>query len=250
MTPDQFVREVQLRRERVPSFEEYPFVLPVLRGFESLPLHPHVTFLIGENGTGKSTLIEGIAVAFGLNPEGGSRNFSFGTRPSHSALGEYLRLVKGVHRPRDSFFLRAESLFNLATEIERLDGEPGLGAPILPSFGGVSLHEQSHGESFLAVFRERFGGNAFYLLDEPEAALSPMRQIAMLRILHDLVGAGSQFVIATHSPVLMAYPDAWFYQLGSEGIARIEYQDTEHYQVTRQFLAFPARMLKYLLDER
>ena len=249
MTLDQFVREVQLRRERVPSFDEYPFVLPVLRDLTSLRLHPKVTFLIGENGSGKSTLIEGIAVAFGLNPEGGSRNFSFGTRPSHSVLGEYLRLVKGVHRPRDSFFLRAESLFNLATEIERLDGEPGLGASILPAFGGISLHEQSHGESFLAVLRERFGGNAFYLLDEPEAALSPMRQIAMLRILHDLVRAGSQFVIATHSPVLMAYPEAWIYQLGTEGIARIEYQDTEHYQVTRQFLAYPARMLKYLLDE-
>ena len=249
MTLDQFVREVQLRRERVPSFDEYPFVLPALRDLTSLPLHPKVTFLIGENGSGKSTLIEGIAVAFGLNPEGGSRNFSFGTRPSHSVLGEYLRLVKGVHRPRDSFFLRAESLFNLATEIERLDDEPGLGAPILPAFGGVSLHEQSHGESFLAVLRERFGGNAFYLLDEPEAALSPMRQIAMLRILHDLVRAGSQFVIATHSPVLMAYPEAWIYQLGTEGIARIEYQDTEHYQVTRQFLAYPARMLKYLLAE-
>lgn len=249
MTLDQFVREVQLRRERVPSFDQYPFVLPALRDLTSLPLHPKVTFLIGENGSGKSTLIEGIAVAFGLNPEGGSRNFSFGTRPSHSVLGEYLRLVKGVQRPRDSFFLRAESLFNLATEIERLDEEPGLGPPILPAFGGVSLHEQSHGESFLAVLRERFGGNAFYLLDEPEAALSPMRQIAMLRILHDLVGAGSQFVIATHSPVLMAYPEAWIYQLGTEGIARIEYQDTEHYQVTRQFLAYPARMLKYLLDQ-
>lgn len=249
MTLDQFVREVQLRRERVPSFDQYPFVLPVLRDLTSLPLHPKVTFLIGENGSGKSTLIEGVAVAFGLNPEGGSRNFSFGTRPSHSVLGEYLRLVKGAHRPRDSFFLRAESLFNLATEIERLDSEPGRGAPILPAFGGTSLHEQSHGESFLAVLRERFGGNAFYLLDEPEAALSPMRQIAMLRILHDLVRAGSQFVIATHSPVLMAYPDAWIYQLGTEGIARIEYQDTEHYQVTRQFLAYPARMLKYLLAE-
>jgi predicted ATPase len=249
VTLDQFVREVQLRRERVPSFDQYPFALPVLRDLTSLPLHPKVTFLIGENGTGKSTLIEGIAVAFGLNPEGGSRNFSFGTRPSHSVLGEYLRLVKGVHRPRDSFFLRAESLFNLATEIERLDGEPGRGEPILPAFGGISLHEQSHGESFLAVLRERFGGNAFYLLDEPEAALSPMRQIAMLRILHDLVRAGSQFVIATHSPVLMAYPEAWIYQLGTEGIARIEYQDTEHYQVTRQFLAYPTRMLKYLLAE-
>lgn len=247
MKLDPFVREVKLVRERVPSFEEYPFALPVLRELTTLELHPKVTFLIGENGTGKSTLIEGIAVAFGLNPEGGSRNFDFSTRPSHSGLGSCLCLVKGVRRPRDSFFLRAESLFNLATEIERLDGEGGAEGPVLGSYGGVSLHEQSHGESFLAVFRERFGGDGFYLLDEPEAALSPMRQLAMLRILHDLVGQGSQLVIATHSPLLMAYPDAWIYQLGAEGMARIEYEDTEHYQVTRQFLAYPARMLEYLL---
>jgi predicted ATPase len=243
-----FVSEVTLLREKVPSFAEYPFSLPALRSFRSLKLHPRVTFLAGENGSGKSTLVEGIAVAFGLNPEGGSRNFSFATRDSHSELGDYLRLVKGIQKPRDSFFLRAESLFNLATEIEKLDSEPASGPPIINSFGGRSLHEQSHGESFFAVFRERFGANAFYILDEPEAALSPMRQLSMLSLIHELVDANSQFVIATHSPLLMAYPDAIIYQMNEDGISPVAYQETEHFKVYREFLNHPDRMLRILLE--
>jgi predicted ATPase len=151
-----------------------------------------------------------------------------------------------VRRPRDGFFLRAESYFNVATEIERLD-EGGGGPPIIDSYGGVSLHEQSHGESFLALAMNRFNGHGLYILDEPEAALSPQRQLSLLSIIHDLVEAkGSQLVIATHSPILMAYPGAAIYCLGADGIARIAYEDTEHYRITRDFLNSPERFFKTL----
>ena len=243
---DQYVREVRLKRSDVPSFKEYPFSLPAVRKLDALELHPKVTFLIGENGSGKSTLLEAIAVAWGFNAEGGSRNFSFGTRASHSELHRYLRLVKGIYKPRDGYFLRAESFFNVATQIEELDKEPG-GPPLIASYGGRSLHEQSHGESFMALMMERFGGNGFYLLDEPEAALSPQRQLAVLSRIHDLVENQSQFVIATHSPILMAYPDAYIYSLSGSSIDRVDYYDTEHYRVTHSFLANPKRMLDVLL---
>jgi predicted ATPase len=150
LAAEHYVLALKLRRDRVSSFDEYPFSLPVVRHLDTLELHPAVTFLVGENGSGKSTLLEALAVAWGFNPEGGTRNFRFGTRASHSVLHEYLRVIKSARRPRDGFFLRAESLFNLATEIERLDTEPG-GPPIINSYGRRSLHEQSHGESFFAV---------------------------------------------------------------------------------------------------
>lgn len=244
---DQYLREVRLKRSEVPSFKAYPFSLPAVQVLDTLELHPRVTFLIGENGSGKSTLLEGIAVALGFNPEGGSRNFKFGTRESHSELHRYLRLVKGIRKPRDGYFLRAESFFNVATQIEELDKEPG-GPPLIDSYGGRSLHEQSHGESFLALVMERFGGNGLYLLDEPEAALSPQRQLAVLSRIHDLVRDQSQFVIATHSPILMAYPDAYIYSLSGSTIDRVDYYDTEHYRVMHGFLVNPKRMLDVLLD--
>lgn len=221
----------------------FPFTLPAIAGLESLELHPKVTFVVGENGSGKSTLVEAIAVAAGLNPEGGSRNFTFSTRASHSALHKALRLVRGPRRPRDSFFLRAESYFNLATSIEELDQEPGPGARIMPSYSNRSLHEQSHGESFMALIENRLRGNGFYVLDEPEAALSPTRQLAMLARMKKLVDARSQFVIATHSPILMAYPDAWIYRIGPDGLERVRWNETEHVRVMRRFLADPERML-------
>jgi predicted ATPase len=205
-----------------------------------------VTFLVGENGSGKSTLLEAIAVSCGFNAEGGTKNFRFGTRTSHSELHEYLRIAKGIKRPKDGFFLRAESFFNVATEIERLD-EEGLGPRVIESYGGKSLHEQSHGESFLALMMNRFGENGLYLLDEPEAALSPQRQLAALARIHDLVIANSQFIIATHSPILMAYPDSFIYACTPEGIERIEYEQTEHYRVMHDFMANPKRMLDVLL---
>jgi predicted ATPase len=207
---------------------------------QQVELHPKMTFFIGENGSGKSTLLEAIAVALGFNPEGGTRNFNFATRRSHSELHDYLRIVRGVTRPRDGFFLRAESFFNVATNIDDLG--------VTDSYGFRSLHEQSHGESFLALMTHRFGGKGLYILDEPEAALSPQRQLAVLSLMHDLILDTSQFIIATHSPILMAYPDAWIYQCGKGGITRVTYEDTEHYQITRDFLLNPKRMLKVLLE--
>ncbi len=247
MIATQFVSRVTLRRDRIESFDRYPFHLPAIRTLEQFEPHPRMNFFIGENGSGKSTLLEAMAVSLGFNPEGGSKNFHFGTRASHSSLHEYLRIAKGVKRPRTGFFLRAESFFNVATEIERLDAEPTIGAPIGPSYGERALHEQSHGESFLALLMERFGGEGLYLLDEPEAALSPQRQLAALSRLHDLVLDGSQFFIATHSPILMAYPDAWIFQFSRNGLERVAYEETEHFQVMQGFMANPGRMLRPLL---
>jgi predicted ATPase len=236
-----FVIDMTLRREIVPDLDSYPFNLPAVRHLKVLTFHPAVTFIVGENGSGKSTLLEAIAVSLGFNAEGGSRNFNFGTRPSHSVLHEYIRIAKGFRRPQDGFFLRAESFFNVATEIENLD--------VGGSYGGVSLHEQSHGESFMALLTHRFRAKSLYVLDEPEAALSPQRQLAALARIHALVKQGCQFVIATHSPILMAYPDAKIYACTADGLRRTDYEDTEHYQVTRDFLANPQRMLDVLLAD-
>lgn len=247
MVSKQYVAEIGLKRDEVPSFENYPFSLAAVRGLETLELHPAVTFFVGENGSGKSTLLEAVAVACGFNAEGGSKNFRFGTRESHSELHRFLRVSRGLPRPRDGFFFRAESFFNVATEIEKLDDGPG-GPPIGPAYSERPLHEQSHGESFLALMVNRFGGHGLYLLDEPEAALSPKRQLAILTRIHDLVGEKSQFIIATHSPILMAYPDAWIYEFSQSGIERVAYEDTEHYRITRNFLANPDRMMRILFE--
>ena len=243
----QFAARVTLMRDKVDSFDHYPFSLPAIRTLEFLDLHPKITFLVGENGSGKSTLLEAMAIALGFNPEGGSRNFNFGTRESHSELHRYLRIAKGYRRHRDGFFLRAESWFNLATEIEKLDAEPAPDPPIINSYGGRSLHEQSHGESFMALLKKRLHGDGLYLLDEPEAALSPARQIEAMSRLHELVSQGSQFVIATHSPILMAYPDARILHCGPNGIQPIAYEDTEHFRITRDFLNHRQRALDILM---
>jgi predicted ATPase len=188
---------LELLRDRVPSFDEFPYSVPAIRNLDRLLFHPKVTFLVGENGTGKLTLLEAVAVSVGLNPEGGSRNFNFATRASHSTLDDCLRLAKTAGRlARDCYFLRAESFYNVATEIERLDEGTG---SLLQAYGGRSLHEQSHWESFFALFQNRFHAPGLYFLDEPEAALSPKRQLEFLAILHDYCKQGSQFVIATHS---------------------------------------------------
>lgn len=207
-----------------------------------------VTFLVGENGTGKSTLLEAIAVAYGFNPEGGTKNFAFSTHATHSELYRSLTLVKKAFA-KDGFFLRAESFYNLASNIDDLDSIPGRLGPLIDSYGGRSLHMQSHGESFLALVENRFGGNGLYLLDEPEAALSPSRLMALLVRIHELVQNHSQFIIATHSPILMAYPGAEVYELSEEGIRSVDYRETEHYRLTRRFLENPEKMLRYLLEE-
>ncbi len=243
-----FVLDVTLLRERVPSFAAYPFHIPAIRHLHRLEFHPAVTFLVGENGSGKSTLLEALAVKMGLNPEGGSRNFNFTTRDSLSELRDFLRVARSMSHPDDLYFLRAESFFNVATAIEQLD-KGGGGPPLIESYGGNSLHEQSHGESFYALFMNRFGGHGLYLMDEPEAARSPMRQLGLLSIINDLVRQGSQLIIATHSPIILGYPRAWIYVFTEKGITRTPYQETEHYRVTRQFLEHPERMLKILMEE-
>ena len=238
--------------DKVADRAAYPLSLSVLQGFQELEFHPKVTFLVGENGAGKSTLIEALAVAWGFNPEGGTKNFNFSTTAAHSNLHKYLKLVKSPRRVKDGFFLRAESYFNVASNIEEMDSHNDSrvnSPPVKSYYGGKSLHEQSHGESFFALFENRFGGNGLYILDEPEAALSPSRQMSLLTRMRDLIAKNSQFIIATHSPILMAYPDAWIYQISSRGIERIAYEDTEHFQVTRHFLNHREVMLRQLFEE-
>lgn len=242
-----YLGHVEIVPEWVRDPDAFPHTLPAVRGLGCLTFHPKVTFFVGENGSGKSTVLEAVAGLSDLNPEGGSQNFNFATRESHSRLDRCMRLSR-LAMPPDSFFLRAESFYNVASEIERLDKAPGLGGRVIDSYGGNSLHEQSHGESFFALFRERFRGHGLYLLDEPEAALSPMRQMAFLRILDDLVNDCSQFVIATHSPIVLAYPRAWIYELSADGPPRhVTYKQTEHFRVYRDFLNRYPRMLDLLL---
>lgn len=243
----QYVRRVCMNREEVPSFNQYPYNLPSLKTFEELPFHPKVTFFIGENGMGKSTLLEAVAVTLGFNPEGGSFNFSFSTYDSHSSLASFLKVIKGGEKPRDGFFLRAESFYNVASNIEEMDRE-GMGPRIIDSFGGRSLHEQSHGEAFFSTFLHRFRGNGIYILDEPEAALSPLRQMSMLTRIHDLVKEDSQFIIATHSPIIMAYPDARIYEFSNKGIVEKKLEETNHYQMMKQFFDNKERMIHHLLN--
>lgn len=220
----------------------YPFSIPAVRYLQKvdqLELKKPVTFFVGENGTGKSTLIEAIAVAMGFNAEGGSRDFYFSTRCTHSQLSDYLTIIKSVV-PKDGFFLRAESFYNTASYLDDNSN--------LKRYGDVSFHKQSHGESFLALAVNRFEGKGLYILDEPESALSPQRLMELLVIIDELVKNNSQFIIATHSPILMAYPDAEILEFSERGIQSVDYRETEHYKITKQFLDMPEHMIRYLLE--
>jgi predicted ATPase len=236
-----FLLRLELLRERIAAPDQYPYSIPAVAAVDGLSLESRVTYFVGENGSGKSTLLEAIAVAMGFNPEGGSMNFQSSTRSSESSLAGALRLVRSVRRPRTGFFLRAESFFNVATTVDQLG--------VASSYGGRSLHEQSHGESFIALSLHRFGPDGLYLLDEPEAALSPLRQMSMLRRMHDLVRQGCQFVVATHAPILLAYPGARIYELDGCGLRAVAYDDTSTVRVTREFLGNRERTLEELFAD-
>jgi predicted ATPase len=222
--------------------EGYPFGLPVVKGIREFELHNDVTFLIGENGSGKSTLVEAIAVSAGFNPEGGTRNFNFATAETHSRLFEDLRITRGAHREKDGFFMRAESYYNVSTEIDRI------GDGIHRSYGGKSLHKRSHGESFLATFTHRLGGNGLYIFDEPESALSLQSVFALMVRMKELLTRNSQFIIATHSPVLLAFPGAEIWQVGEDGLEKVEYEQTQQYSLTRYFLNNYEGVIRELLS--
>lgn len=236
-----YLQRIELKRDTIEDFDVYPFNVPAVRELDVLAFHPDVTILVGENGSGKSTLIEAIALSLGFGPEGGTRNVRFATTDDNSGLYRHLKIVRSFARPKDHFFLRAESFYNVATYMDSVG--------YLGGFGGKSLHARSHGEAFLATLNQKLRGNGLYIFDEPEAALSPTRQMSALASIHELVQDGSQFIIATHSPILMAYPGAKIVQLDGSGLSEVRYVDTEHYAVTRDFLNDHERMVRYLLDE-
>lgn len=235
-----YLLHASFRPDVDPNYDEYPFNVPAVRELDRIEFHPNVTFFVGENGSGKSTVLEAIAIALGFGAEGGTRNVQFRTVDSVSTLHEALRLARGVPQPRDGYFLRAESFFNVASYMDEVGYTDG--------YGG-SLHARSHGESFMAVLVNKLKGNGIYLFDEPEAALSPSRQMAALTAIHQLVEASSQFVIATHSPILLSYPNAKIIQFDRSGLSEVAYEDTEHYAVTRDFLNNYPRRLEQLLSD-
>lgn len=237
-----YVEKVR-KKNRDIDYSEYPYNIPSIAAFQEIEFTRPVTFFVGENGMGKSTLIEALAVLSGFNPEGGSRNFNFHTKETHSGLYDNLILSRGYKIRKDGYFLRAESFYNVATELENLED-----SSVLEAYGGKWLHEQSHGESFMSLLMHRFFEKGLYILDEPEAALSPAKQLQMLSRIHQLVQLDSQFIIATHSPIIMAYPDAEIYLLDESGINAVTYQDTPHYKIFKYFLNNPSGMLNELFQ--
>ncbi|AKU23979.1 AAA family ATPase [Massilia sp. MB5] len=221
------------------DLDAFPFTIPAVRELSAIDFHPDVTFFIGENGSGKSTLMEAIALALGFSMEGGTLNVRLNTASHDSALRDALKLSRSFRKPSDHYFFRAESFFNVATYMEEMG--------YLQGYGG-SLHARSHGEAFMSVLVNKFQGRGLYLLDEPEAALSPNRQLAALSAIDQLVKQDSQFIIVTHSPILLSYPNAKILCFDSGGITEMAYEDTEHYAVTRDFLNHYQRRLQQLLE--
>lgn len=244
-----FLKEIQFI-DWPEQADQYPFDLPAFRGLSNISISQSVTFFVGENGSGKSTLLEAIAKHAGFNPEGGGRSNVFATADTESPLENHLRL-SWMPKVSQGFFLRAESFFNFASHIDEIEqnNDPRYR---YAAYGGKSLHQQSHGESFLSLFTHRFGsrGKAIYLLDEPEAALSPARQLALLRIMWELEQGGqAQFIVATHSPILLGYPDAEILNFDTSPLSSVQYEDTNHYVIMRQFLLNRKGMLKELFEE-
>ncbi|MBD8033412.1 MULTISPECIES: AAA family ATPase [Solibacillus] len=240
-----FLKTIKLKKDQIPDYSEYPFSIPFIRHMNELDVDVPVTFFVGENGAGKSTLLEAIADQIGFNPAGGStQNYkAYEVHEAESALGEFVKL-SWWPKVTNGFFLRAETFYQFASHLDETDMNG------YKAYGGKSLHHQSHGESFFSLFQHRFTEQAIYLLDEPEAALSPARQLAFLTLLNDLVKEGNvQFIIATHSPILLGFPNAVIYQFDEHGIEQVEYEQTEHYQITSYFLKHREKMLKELFEE-
>lgn len=243
----QFIREISIDWNKI-SGDSYLRDIPALQFREAVIFERPVTFFVGENGSGKSTLLEGIAVAYGFNPEGGTRNYSFSTYDSHSELHEAIRLSRGPRRPAGSYFLRAESFYNVASKAEDYrDHDPV--EVYYARYGGKSLHQRSHGESFLALIQGEFMGNGLYILDEPEAALSPQRQLTLLLEIDRLAKAGTQFIIASHSPILLGLPGAQILSFDDGRIHPCSYTETSSYQVTEMFINNREYFLKRLLAD-
>lgn len=236
-----YLKRIRIDWDKVEDSDSYPFSIPAIAAMDTIEFHPDVTFLIGENGAGKSTLVEAIAVAMGFGPEGGTKNVRIQSADDVSPLSNFLKLEKSFKRPRDGYFLRAESFYNVASYMD----ETGY----LGGYGGKSLHARSHGEAFFSTLNDKLRGNGLYIFDEPEAALSPSRQMAVLSVINELVKAESQFIIATHSPILMAYPNCKILLLHEQGISEIPYEETEHFKITKEFLNRYPSMLKYLLSD-
>jgi predicted ATPase len=246
-----FLRSATIDWSVVPSRESFPFNIPAVQNFGEIEFHPAVTFLIGENGSGKSTIIESIAIRLSFEEIGGAAVISgnrnlFDLRARDGGLHDALRLRSNSSRvPADRFFMRAETVFDLANKYDALEREYPRG---YPRSGGKSLHARSHGEAFLAIVRHRMVEESLIIMDEPEAALSPTRQLTLIKEIDWLVRSGCQLLIATHSPILMAYPDSQIFHLDETGIHPVEYQETEHYDLTKRFLNHPEAYLRHLVE--
>lgn len=243
MLKNHFITEVELLKEKINDNNIYPFSLPSIKSLYKLKFHKNVTFIIWENWTWKSTLLEWLAVNYWFNPEWGSKNFNFSTNNTYSNLSDFLRISKWINKPKDSYFLRAESFYNLATNIDEIQKDFWW---IHKSYWWKSLHKQSHWESFFSLFINRFFWDWIYILDEPESALSPQRQIAFLLRIDQLVKQNSQFIIATHSPIILSYPNAKIIEINEKWYNEVEYEDSEHFSLYKTFLNNPDYMLKKL----
>lgn len=242
MIDTKFIRALSVDWARVPE-DSYIRAIPALAGLQTLSFRHNATFLVGENATGKSTLLEAVALAYGFNPEGGTLNYRFSTWEAPAPLGEALRLVKGYRRAPVGYFFRAESFFNLASKAVEYDQERGR-----PSYGARDLHSQSHGESFLSFF-QTFDGPGLYLMDEPEAALSPQRQLTLLLQMARMAAGDAQFIVATHSPILLGLPGADILSFDGGEIHPVTWQETDSYRVMEMFVNHRESLLEKLLKE-